>query len=165
VKLKDLFDVIKKGNTETFTMKCIFIVIFKCIVCPTQHARVARETGIVYQVDYTKLRNMDICRVVVDDLKRGVRIYHDEKVNIAKVEACTVRKAQPKTAEGCVVLPLIVYLDSRKCRLSNNMTTTPRVSIFKNKRVYATSRVRVPGDVQAIGRHHLTMDGIERYGI
>jgi hypothetical protein len=31
--------------------------------------------------------------------------------------------------------------------------------------VYATSRVRVPGDVQAIGRHHLTMDGIERYGI
>ncbi|KAM0902626.1 hypothetical protein ACQ4PT_019186 [Festuca glaucescens] len=88
-----------------------------------------------------------------DELKRGVRIYHDEKVPIAKDKGCTIKKAQPKTAEGCAVLPLVVYLDSRKCRLSNNTTATPRVSIFKNKTLTQIVNMdRQPDNPSSFGR-------------
>lgn len=81
VQLNDLYKQIKKGGTSPFTMQCIFLVIFKCIVCPTLHARIGREAGMIHNVDYKKLHKMDICRVVVDELKRGVKNFLAEKKN------------------------------------------------------------------------------------
>ena len=79
VQLNDLYKQIKKGGTSPFTVQCIFLVIFKSIVCPTLHARIGREAGMIHNVDYKKVHKMDICCVVVDELKRGVQNFFAEK--------------------------------------------------------------------------------------
>ena len=118
---------IQKGGTDEFTMKCIFLIIFMKLVCPTQHARVSTEAGMVHHFNYKNAINMDFCRVVVDELKRAVSKFQKSERN-------------QNTAEGCAVLPLILYLDSVRCPASNLTNNTPRLQHLTTKTLNSIMR-------------------------
>lgn len=138
VTVKVLMDHIKKGGTDEFTMKCIFLVIFMRLVCPTQHARVSTEAGMVHHFDYKNARNMDICRVVVDELKRAVSKFHQSEKN-------------QTTAEACAVLPLILYLDSVRCPASNLTNQTPRLNHLTTKTLRSIMRADTQAEKDSYG--------------
>ena len=134
-------------------MKCIFLKKIMKLVCPTQHARVSTEAGMVHHFNYENAINMDICRVVVDELKRAVSKFHKSKRN-------------QNTAEGCVVLPLILYLDSVRCAISNLSNKTPRLEHLTTKTLNSIMRVDTQDEKDSNGNPTFgKINGVSIYSI
>ena len=120
--VKHLIIHIKKGGTDDFTMRCIYLVFCMKLICPTQHSRISREAGVVQFLDYEKSANMDICQLVVDEIKRAAIKFHSDGSN-------------KNVAEACAVLPLVMYLDSLKCSHSLLTKDTPRANFLDERRL------------------------------
>ena len=54
--------------------------------CATNNARVSREAGMVQNLDYKELKDMNLCKFVLNELKRSVRRFEDkgDKTNTAE---------------------------------------------------------------------------------
>ena len=92
---------IKKGAMDKFTMKCIILVICTKLICLGLNSHISREVGVVKSLDIENSGKMDFCQLVIDEIKRAAIKFHVDDMN-------------QSVAEGCAVLPLIIYLDSLK---------------------------------------------------
>jgi hypothetical protein len=68
----DLYDHVSKGGTDDFTMKLIILVFFMKTTCATSNARIGHEAGLVMNLDIKKLKDMNICGLVLNELKRAL---------------------------------------------------------------------------------------------
>lgn len=121
---------IKKGATDKFTMKCIILVICTKLICPGLNNHISREVGVVKSLDIENSGKMDFCQLVIDEIKRAAIKFHVDDMN-------------QSVAEGCAVLPLIIYLDSLKCRKSLMTKETPRIKYLDKSDLLAVLKADV----------------------
>jgi hypothetical protein len=94
--------LIKQGAADDFSMKCIFLAIFKNLMVPGLSTRIDRQARMVQYLDIENAKNMNYCDLVVTELKSAVRKFHAEGANKNQVE-------------GCCVLAMFMHLDSIDC--------------------------------------------------
>ena len=103
-------------------MRCIILVFCVKLICPTQHNRISREVGVVRNLDLENSGKMDFCQLVVDEIKNAAIKFHADG-------------SKQDSAEACAVMPLVMYLDSVKCRRSLMSKDTPRMKYLDKRRL------------------------------
>ena len=120
IKTKDLrkllATLVEDKEKDALAMKISGIILYNKFICPGYSVRVEREAAMVENFDIVKLKELDLCKLLYDELKRAVRIWHDS--------ADTEWKAIP----GCCIVPLLIHLDCIDDRkLSPKDKRVPRV--------------------------------------
>ncbi|KAM0864092.1 hypothetical protein ACQ4PT_044148 [Festuca glaucescens] len=111
----DLYGHVSKGGTDDFTMKLIILVFFMKTTCATSNARIGSEAGLVMNMDFKKLKDMNLCGLVLNELKQALTKFR-------------AKEGKKNVAEGPAVLPLLYYLDTRAHKSVDSTTIIPRVS-------------------------------------
>ncbi|KAM0826013.1 hypothetical protein ACQ4PT_069163 [Festuca glaucescens] len=111
----DLYSHVSKGGMDDFTMKLIILVFFMKTTCATSNARIGREDGMVMNLDFKELKDMNLCGLVLNELKRALTKF------------CT-KEGKKKIAEGPAALPLLYYLYTQAHGSADLTTRIPRVS-------------------------------------
>ena len=114
-----LRDRIKTGGVDDLTMRCFFLVVFMKVLCPTFAVCVTREAAMVDGLRIENMLDMDFCQLVVEELRKAARKWH-------------APGSAKNTVEGCVVMLLVMYVDSYKSRFGISHQLTPRVKYYSN---------------------------------
>jgi hypothetical protein len=90
---------------------------------------IAKEASMVKGLDYGKIRDMDFCQLVVDELQSSATNWQAYK------------ELKYKHMEGLAVAPQIMYLDSLIYKeLAHMGKETPRVLALDDKKLIAISK-------------------------
>ena len=132
--LRKLLQSFVEDDTKVHeAVKVFFAILFNKLICPGSALRIGREAAMLVDMDYDKMARSDFCQLVVDEVKRAAEKYQDTDIP----------QAGP---EGCVVLPVVQYLDSCLSRKHSVMhRRTPRANFLyqkKLKSIYMEDRIR-----------------------
>jgi hypothetical protein len=116
-------------NTD-LALKIFYLILFNKGLCVGVGSRItAKEASMVKGLDYGKIKYMDFCQLVVDELQISASHWQKHKV------------LQNKHMEGLAVAPLIMYLDSLIYKdLAHMGKETPRVLVLDEQKLTAISR-------------------------
>jgi hypothetical protein len=116
-------------NTN-LALKIFYLILFNKGLCVGIGSRVtAKEASMVKGLDYGKMKDMDFCQLVVDELQ--ISATHWQSYNVLA----------NKHLEGLAVAPLIMYLDSLIYKdLAHMGKETPRVLVLDEQKLTAISR-------------------------
>jgi hypothetical protein len=106
--------LVKDEANDDLALKVFVLIMYMKFICPGTAVRVSREAAMVKNLDISKLKDMDLCQLLVDELKRAVIQY---------------RKSKSKwtALPGCIIAPVLLYLDCcMKQDLSDLDKRTPR---------------------------------------
>ena len=102
-------------------VKVFFLILYQNLLCPGLAIHLGRVAAMVENMDYAAMAQMDFCQLVVDELQAAVVRWQSEG-------------SKQNCAEGCAIVPLIMYLDCLKLRKFSVMhTLTPRASYLTTK--------------------------------
>ena len=127
IGVKDLLEKLKVLVEEDdyvsvdLAVKVFFLILYQNMLCPGPAVRLGRVAAMVENMDYAAMAQMDFCQLVVDELQAAVVRWQAEG-------------SKHNCAEGCAIVPLIMYLDCLKLRKFSVMhTLTPRASYLTTK--------------------------------
>ena len=127
IGVKDLLEKLKVLVEEDdyvsvdLAVKVFFLILYQNLLCPGPAVRLGRVAAMVENMDYAAMAQMDFCQLVVDELQAAVVRWQTEG-------------SKQNCAEGCAIVPLIMYLDCLKLRKFSVMhTLTPRASYLTTK--------------------------------
>ena len=107
--------------TIDLAVKVFFLILYQNLLCPGLAIHLGRVAAMVENMDYAAMAQMDFCQLVVDELQAAVVRWQSEG-------------SKQNCAEGCAIVPLIMYLDCLKLRKFSVMhTLTPRASYLMTK--------------------------------
>ena len=86
------------------SVKVFFLIVFQSLICPSPATRLSRVAAMVENMNVDSMANMDFCQLVVDELQAAVFKWNSE----GSKQCC---------AEGCAIVPLIMYLDCLNMRM------------------------------------------------
>lgn len=135
VKLKSMLDEHFSPNNPVeintdLALKIFYLILFNKGLCVGIGSRItAKEASMVKGLDYGKMKDMDFCQLVVDELQISATHWQSYKV------------LANKHLEGLAVAPLIMYLDSLIYKdLAHMGKETPRVLVLDEQKLTAISR-------------------------
>ena len=112
---KLLEELAEDKSKDDLAMKVFGLVFYMKFICLGYSVRVSREAPMVQDFSIPELKDVDLCQLVVDELKRAVTNW--QKAG-----------AEWRAITGCCIAPLLIYLD---CLDHRNFETTdqrtPRV--------------------------------------
>ena len=127
IGVKDLLEKLKVLGEEDdyvsvdLAVKVFFLILYQNLLCPGPAVRLGRVAAMVDNMDYAAMAQMDFCQLVVDEFQAAVVRWQTEG-------------SKQNCAEGCAIVPLIMYLDCLKLRKFSVMhTLTPRASYLTTK--------------------------------
>ncbi|KAM0840236.1 hypothetical protein ACQ4PT_059839 [Festuca glaucescens] len=136
-KLVDMLIVMVNEHVESknvinrdLALKLFYLILFNKGLCIGTAPRISsKEASMVKGLDYDKIRDMDFCQLMVDELQTSAIKWQDHEV------------LKYKYIEGLAVAPLIMYLDSLICKdLTLMGKDTPRVLFLDEKKLIAISK-------------------------
>ena len=102
IGVKDLLEKLKvlveDHVTVDLAMKVFFLILYQNLLYPGPAVRLGRVAAMVENTDYATMAQMDFCQLVVDELQAAMVRW--------QTEGC-----KQNCAEGCAIVPLIMYLD------------------------------------------------------
>jgi hypothetical protein len=135
VKLRSMLDEHFSPNNPVeintdLALKIFYLILFNKGLCVGIGSRItAKEASMVKGLDYGKMKDMDFCQLVVDELQISATHWQSYKV------------LANKHLEGLAVAPLIMYLDSLIYKdLAHMGKETPRVLVLDEQKLIAISR-------------------------
>ena len=109
-----LAELVKEKANDDLALKVFVLIMYMKFICPGTAVRVSREAAMVKNLDIDKLKDMDLCQLLVDELKRAVMQYRKSKCKWSALP-------------GCIIAPVLIYLDCCfKKDLSDLDKQTPR---------------------------------------
>ncbi|KAM0912737.1 hypothetical protein ACQ4PT_012613 [Festuca glaucescens] len=116
--------------STNLALKLFYLILFNKGLCVGIAPRIsAKEASMVKGLDYGKIRDMDFCQLVVDELQSSATNWQGHEV------------LKYKYMEGLAVAPLIMYLDSLIYKdLAHMGKDTPRVLFLDEKKLTAISK-------------------------
>ena len=127
IGVKDLLEKLKVLVEEDdyvsvdLAVKVFFLILYQNLLCPGPAVRLGRVAAMVENMDYAAMAQMDFCQLVVDELQAAVVTWQSEG-------------SKQNCAEGCAIVPLIMYIDSLKLRKFSVMhMLMPRSSYLTTK--------------------------------
>lgn len=102
INTKDLRSLLKRyvddPSNDAMAMKVFGLILYNKFICPGYSTRINREAPMVEDFDATKLKEYDLCQLLVDELKRAVIAWQNTD-------------SDWKSIPGCCIAPLLMYLD------------------------------------------------------
>jgi len=130
---------VEDEDSDDLALQIFMLIMCMKVICPGTSVRVAREATWVKNLDLNEAKDMDICQLIVDEIKRAA-------INFQNADA------KNKSLPGCAVAPLLIYLDCcLKSGLSDMDKRTPRTHYMdtkKLKKLAKLDRVHGGGDNQ-----------------
>ena len=114
IDVKDLLSLL--GNLVNdpakvdMSVKVFFLIVFQNLLCPSPATRFSRVVSMVENLNFDSMAEMDFCQLVVDELQAVVYKWNSEG-------------SKQNCAEGCTIVPLIMYLDCLNLRNISVMHT------------------------------------------
>jgi len=132
--LRTLLQELVNDDTKVHeAVKVFFAILYNKLICPGSALRIGREAAMLVDMDYEKMARSDFCQLVVDEVKRAAEKYQDTNIP----------QAGP---EGCVIVPVVQYLDSCLSKKHSIMhRRTPRAKFLYQKplkAIYLQDRIR-----------------------
>ena len=93
-----LEDLVKDGARHELAMKVFALILYMKFICPGCSVRVTREAAMVQEMTIAQLKDVNLCQLLVDELKRAV-------INWQKSDS------EWPAVPGCCIAPLLMYLD------------------------------------------------------
>lgn len=113
------------------SMKVFGLILYNKFICPGYSTRVAREAPMVENFDIAKLKDADLCQLVVDELKKAVIDWQKSS-------------SEWMAIPGCGIAPLLMYLDCIDHRKLNGMDKrTPRILYFNEENLRKLARLDI----------------------
>ncbi|KAM0868700.1 hypothetical protein ACQ4PT_041147 [Festuca glaucescens] len=115
---------------KNLALKIFYLILLNKGLCVGVGPRItAKEASMVKGLDYGRIKDMDFCQLVVDELQTSVTNWQAYK------------KLKYKHMEGLAVAPLIMYLDSLIYKdLAHMGKETPRVLVLDDKNLTVISK-------------------------
>ncbi|KAM0908765.1 hypothetical protein ACQ4PT_015247 [Festuca glaucescens] len=115
---------------KNLALKIFYLILLNKGLCVGVGPRItAKEASMVKGLDYGRIKDMDFCQLVVDELQTSATNWQAYK------------KLKYKHMEGLAVAPLIMYLDSLIYKdLAHMGKETPRVLVLDDKNLTAISK-------------------------
>jgi hypothetical protein len=114
-----LANLVKDPANDALALKVFGLVLYNKFICPGYTTRVSREAAMVEDFDILKLKDFNLCQLVVDELRKAVLDWQASKSDWAAIP-------------GCAIAPLLMYLDCIDHRkLNPRDKRTPR-ALFMN---------------------------------
>ncbi|KAM0878275.1 hypothetical protein ACQ4PT_034980 [Festuca glaucescens] len=136
-KLVDMLIVMVNEHVESrnvinrdLALKLFYLILFNKGLCIGTAPRISsKEASMVKGLDYDKIRDMDFCQLMVDELQTSAIKWQGHKV------------LKYKYIDGLAVAPLIMYLDSLIYKdLTLMGKNTPQVLFLDEKKLTAISK-------------------------
>ena len=108
--------VVDKAN-DKLAMKVFGLILYNKFICPGYSVRVSREAQMVKDFDASKLKDIDLCQLLVDELRKAVFAWQGAN-------------ADWKAIPGCGISLLLMYLDCLDHKLSPKDMRVPRILHF-----------------------------------
>ena len=120
----------KAEINKNLALKIFYLILLNKGLCVGVGPRItAKEASMVKGLDYGRIKDMDFCQLVVDELQTSATNWQAYK------------KLKYKHMKGLAVAPLIMYLDSLIYKdLAHMGKETPRVLVLYEKNLTAISR-------------------------
>ena len=116
-----LKELVKDEASHALAMKVFGLILYMKFICPGYFVRVSREAPMFQEMTIAELKDVDLCHLLVDELKRAV-------INWQKAGA------DWRAVPGCCIASLLMYLDCIHYRkLSPKDKRTPRILYMDEK--------------------------------
>lgn len=90
--------LVNDKEKDHLALEVFALIFYNKLICPTYSIVIKREATMVEDFDLRKLKTTDLCQLLVDELKRAIFAWQ-------------ASNAKWKALPGCVILPLLMYLD------------------------------------------------------
>jgi len=129
-KLRELLkDLVEDETKDDLAMKVFGLILYMKFICPGYSVRVTREAPMVYEKSIPELKDVDLCQLLVDELKRAI---------IAWQKAGAHWRAVP----GCGIALLLMHLDNIDHRKLNPIDhRTPRILYLDTLKLRALAKL------------------------
>ena len=101
-------------------VKVFFLILYQNLLSPGPAVRLGRVAAMVENMDYAAMAHMDFCQLVIDELQAAVVRWQ-------------TKGSKQNCAEGCAIVPLIMYLDCLKLRKFSVMHMLTPQSYLRTK--------------------------------
>jgi hypothetical protein len=126
---KLLSELVNDPDKDDLALKVFGLILYNKFICPGYHIRIGREATMVVDFDVAKLKEYDLCQLLVNDLRKAV---------ISWQKATTEWAGIP----GCGLAPLLMYLDCIDNRKLNPVDKrTPRTLYMNETNLVALSEL------------------------
>jgi hypothetical protein len=102
IETKDLrnlmSNLVNDPENDSLALKVFGLVLYNKFICPGYHTRIGREATMVQNFDIVKLKDYDLCQLLVDELRKAVVAWQKSDSEWAGIP-------------GCGLAPLLMYLD------------------------------------------------------
>ena len=120
----------EEEKNDDLALQVFMLIMCMKVICPGTSVRVSREATWVKNLDLNEAKDMDICQLIVDELKRAAINFQNAN-------------AKNKALPGCAVAPLLIYLDCcLKSGLSDMDKRTPHTHYMDTKKTEKTCKTR-----------------------
>jgi hypothetical protein len=94
---KILEGLVLDDTKDALALKVFGLMLYNKFICPGYHPRIKKEATMVVDFDLVKLKYMQLCQLVVDELRIAITLWQGAD--------------KPGALPGCVVAPILAYLD------------------------------------------------------
>ena len=116
-----LQNLVEDRNKVDLAVKVFFTILFNKLICPGSATHVGRKADMLVNMYHKKMAKRDLCKLVVDEIRRAAIKYQNRSIPQAGLE-------------GCGVVPTVMYLDSCfSSRYSVMHIKTPRANFLHEK--------------------------------
>jgi len=116
VKVQDLINWLKKGETDPFSIRCFIMILLAKLLMPgTSDFLTGKEAALTE--DMATLRLVNWASVIFDDIAIAAKLWCSKK------KACT-----NPSMHGCLMFLLVYYLDNLLGEHSTDPVLTPRIA-------------------------------------
>ena len=102
IKTDDLRNILAQlvddPSRDGLALKVFGLILYNKFFCPGYSLRVKKEVTVVEDFDIVKLKNMQICQLIVDELRLAIEVWQNAG-------------ADWRALPGCVIAPILAYLD------------------------------------------------------
>lgn len=88
----DLHDILEKlvldEKKDDLALKVFGLILYNRFICPGYHPRIKKEATMVVDFDLVKLKDMQLCQLVVDELRVAIELWQASDKPGAKSSCC-----------------------------------------------------------------------------
>lgn len=132
ITTKNLRNILKKlvedPKQDSLAMKVFGLIVINKFICPGYGLRVKKEAAMVEGFSFAKLKETDVCQLVVEELKKAVAAWQ-------------VAGAEWRALPGCFIAVLLAYLECiDDPKLNPIDKRVPRVLYYNPKKLMELGR-------------------------
>jgi hypothetical protein len=119
---KMLVTLVDDKDNDTKAMMVFGLILYNKFICPGYGMRITREAIMVEDFDFAKWKDVNLCQLVVDELRRAIFAWHAAGVDWRAIP-------------GCCIAPLLMYLDCIDHRLVKDIDKRTPLVLFMDPKL------------------------------